>query len=152
MLVRPLLLAAIAITASLAFALVVLLEPWPVSLRQGPDTTYAKEAFERQLGDPPGLGITEVYAREEWGFGGDGIVSIRFHYRDDAFPEELRAALALEPLDTEARAIARVLAGPGWWPSAAVLRGLRDAWGRAGVETLWVDRGARLAYFQRANF
>ena len=48
-----------------------LFEPWPISRRQGPDTGYAQDLYRKLLGeDAPGA-VRDLYARDEWGFGGN---------------------------------------------------------------------------------
>jgi len=68
---------------------VALLEPWPLSLRQGPDTNYARSCFERHLEEVPSPTVVEVYCREEWGPHGDSIYSIRFSFDHHSEVERL---------------------------------------------------------------
>ena len=154
----------------------VLYEPWPVSTRQGPDTYFSLDAFQRHFPEVDPTSIDEVYAREEWGFGGDTIDTFRFRLdanpvRQQAAIDAIVAANSLSPLTPGEATGARVLPAPDWFPSAEKLHSLPEVWGRGNI-FLWVDRpqeneeeseaatqtntappdGPAFAYFQQANF
>jgi hypothetical protein len=149
----------LALLASLAVAVIlvagliwaVLTEPWPISRHQGPDTDYAKTLYRVLLNTPPPAGVQGLYAREEWGFGGDSIYSLRFRFEDPAIVAGIVATPRWERVRIEDLSRLRYLAAPQWWPSEAKLRGLTEAYQNRNVEVLWVDRANRQVYFQRAN-
>lgn len=127
-------------------------EPWPLSLRQGPDTDFARRGFERQLGLAPPATVTDLYYRNEWGFGGDSIHSFRFRFEDPSVVRAIVAGQGLSEAETEDRAEARYLAGPPWWPEREELNRLPRVYSRRGSDTFWIDEANGRAYFQRANF
>jgi hypothetical protein len=106
----------------------VLFEPWPISRHQGPDTAYAKTVYRRLLGSEAPQGVQDLYAREEWGFGGDSVYSLRFRFEDPEIVAEFVAGPSWERVRPEDLGRLRYLAGPKWWPSEKTLRGLPDAY------------------------
>jgi len=132
--------------------LIALFEPWPVRLRQGPDTTFARRCYAELLGGSLPVDVTRVYCRKEWGFGGDSITSIRFSFRATSTVDAIVDRLQLQALPPGEREEARYLNGPRWWPERIPLSRVPDVYERRGVEFLWVDRDAMEAYYQRAYF
>ena len=133
---------------------VALIEPWPLSLRQGPDTDYARACFERYFGEAPPPDVRDVHCREEWGFGGDSIESIRFGYADADVVERVAAHLRLvRSPDADVRGL-RYIRGPAWWPNEAALLALPVFYRFESDprESLWVDPDGRVAYWQQAGF
>jgi hypothetical protein len=128
-----------------------LFEPWPFSLRQGPDTAFSRMCYAELLGETPPGDVTRIYCRKEWGFGGDDILSIRFAYQRAATVEAIVARLQLEAVDASERDGARYVSGPAWWPEQHRLLRTRDVY-RRSREFLWVDEEAMEAYYQHANF
>jgi hypothetical protein len=118
----------------------------------GPDTDYARSRFEAHFQEPPPDSVAGIYCREEWGFGGNSIYTLRFEFREPEVIERLVERLALEPVPEAERAALRTLPAPDWWPPEAVLKNSNEAYQRSGVDFLWVDRETGRAYFQRANF
>ena len=149
--------AALAASGTLLFLLlaaffVALFEPWPFSLHQGPDTDFSRGCLAEILGDPPPDGVMRVYCRQEWGFGGDDIISIRFTYNSRATVDAIVRRLQLQLVAAPERQIIRHLDGPGWWPGRAALARARQVYQKGGVDVLWVQPESSAAYFQRANF
>lgn len=132
--------------------LAALYESWPISLRQGPDTDHALACFERRLRGPRPIDVEDVYCREEWGFGGDSIYSVRFSFSDRASIEALARRMELQRVADPARPGFRHLDSSSWWPAEAELRALPEAYGSGDREYLWIDPTARIAYYQRAGF
>jgi len=130
----------------------VLFEPWPISKRQGPDTAYAKTRHEKLLGGEAPRGVQHLFAREEWGFGGDSIDSLWFGFEDRRIVAEFVAKPQWKRVRPEDLERLRYLAGPKWWPAEKKLRGLPYAYEKRNIEVLWVDRAHHQAYFQQANF
>ena len=137
--------------AMVAVLLYFVLEPWPRSLRQGPDTQYSRECFEKTLGCKPAEDFSTIYCREEWSFGGDSVHSIRVQFRDSTAVTELIKHLALT-IATSDQLPARYLSGPGWWPERNLLDSMTEVYERQGGEFIWVDRQNKIVYYQRAFF
>lgn len=152
--------------------LAVMYEPWPVSTRQGPDTYYALDAFQRHFREVNPTSVDEVYAREESSFGGNTVDTFRFRLdadlaRQQAVIDAIVAANSLTPLTPGEASGARVLPAPDWFPGAEKLHSFPEVWGRGNI-FLWVDRPQEndedpeatqdppedraTAYFQQANF
>jgi hypothetical protein len=131
--------------------LAALFEVWPLSLRQGPDTAFARECYAEFLQGPPPEGVTEIYCRREWGFGGDDVYSLRFTFRERSTVEEVVDRLDLLEVPESERG-RRYLNGPGWWPQKDELWRARGVYQRRGIEFLWVDFESMDAFYQRANF
>jgi hypothetical protein len=132
--------------------LVALFEPWPVGLRQGPDTTFSRACYAEFLGGTLPVDATRVYCRKEWGFGGDSITSIRFAFRATSTVEAIVDRLQLDAVPALERDRVRYLNGPRWWPQKTQLSGVQDVYQRRGIEFLWVDHEAMEAYYQHAQF
>ncbi len=132
--------------------LVQVFEPWPLSLRQGPDTAFSRACYEEFLGETPPADVTRVYCRKEWGFGGDSIYSIRFAFRAPSTVQAIVARLELNPVPAAERDRVRYLSGPGWWPLQVELSHARDVYQRNGIEFFWVDSESMEAFYQQANF
>ncbi|MSV36347.1 MAG: hypothetical protein EXQ47_12235 [Bryobacterales bacterium] len=150
----------IGVTASLAMIGILFVgliwvaftEPWPFSRRQGPDTAYAKTMHMRVLGSEAPEGVRDLYAREEWGFGGDSIYSLRFRFDDQNIATAIITGPGWERVPSADLGRLRYLAGPRWWPSERSLRALPDAYQNRNIEVPWLDRANHQAYFQRGNF
>lgn len=131
-----------------------LVEPWPLSLRQGPDTDYARSCFERHLEEVPSPTVVEVYCREEWGPHGDSIYSIRFSFDHHSQVEKLAQRKDMYQVEDPDRSGYEYYRGPSWWPTEAELLALPEAYAYRQYEEehLWVDPAARIAYFQKSGF
>jgi hypothetical protein len=126
--------AASAVTAGLVW----MEEPWPLSLRQGPDTSLARGVFQRNFGVEPS--ISNVYARVDW----SGTMYLAFSFEDAALVERIVERWSLRPARSTDPAEV-VLARLSWFPSAEALRQLPERYvndsSRGGTSTLmWVDR------------
>jgi hypothetical protein len=132
--------------------LAAIFEPWPLAIRQGPDTAFSRECYAEFLGDPPPIDVMRVYCRKEWGFGGDSISSIRFAYRATSTIDAIVTRLQLAAVPASERDGVRYLSGPRWWPAKDRLFGVRQVYQRRRIEFLWVDSEAMEAYYQHANF
>ena len=85
--------------ASAAVAGSVLMEePWPLSMLQGPDTSRAREVFHRNFGVEPS--VSQVYARVDWA----GTMHIAFSFEDAAVVERIVGRRALLPVPSRENA------------------------------------------------
>jgi len=105
---------------------------------------------KKLLGSEAPQGVRDLYAREEWGFGGDSIYSLRFRFEDPNIVAEIVRKPMWKRVGTEDLVRLRYLAGPTWWPSEKQMRGLSEAYENGNMEVLWLDRANHTAYFQRA--
>lgn len=138
--------------AAVGLLLASLFEPWPIGLRQGPDTIFSRACYAEFLGGAPPVDVTRVYCRKEWGFGGDSIYSIRFSFRAASTVQAIVKRLQLDEVPAAARDRVRYLNGPGWWPQKTRLSRVQDVYQRRGIEFLWVDSKSMEAFYQQANF
>jgi len=125
-------------------------EPWPLSLRQGPDTAFAQHRFEKVFTFTPLPSITELYCQESWEFGDGNFYRFKFRFTDDAVVQKIIDTLRLEPvLESETNASWMTEGSPpSWWPKPGPLKyqgAYRAGKSKAG---LWVDRESRIAYYR----
>ncbi|MGE3540481.1 MAG: hypothetical protein AB7N91_23950 [Candidatus Tectimicrobiota bacterium] len=129
-------------------------EPWPLSLRHGPDTPYAREVFTQHMQFVPPASVTALYGRRAWAGFGEHITSITFRFTDEEVIRTMVTTLSLELVPPGEVQMLRALAGPGWWPAQAMLSRLPEAyrhkWGADPqvFRHLWIDRVQRRVYFQ----
>lgn len=143
--------------AGLTTVLVLVEEPWPLSLRHGPDTAAARAIFRQRLGFEPPAAVTNLYAREVFAGPGEHVTSIAFAYLDDGVIDAVvaQASLVRVPDGDVGRLGAQQ--GPAWFPVEGVLRQLREAYRQKESDRpdvfrhLWVDRANRRVYFQEVD-
>jgi hypothetical protein len=109
--------------------LAALFEVWPLSLKQGPDTTFSRACYAEFLGGPPPPTVTEIYCRREWGFGGDDVYSLRFTFRERSTVQQVVERLQLQ-----------------------AVTGSEHGDQRNGRAYLWVDFEGMAAFHQDARF
>ena len=146
-------------------------EPWPLSLRQGPDTDHAKQGFKRLFGFAPDdsqspLNFYSFNVR-------DASYFITFRYDDPDLIARIAAARDLVNAPIEARDDARFGLRThrtqwSWWrpdeinatdrlfvdrPTAEKIAGTR-AWNSPTgySRILWVDEATRTAYYRELEF
>lgn len=108
-------------------------EPWPLSLRQGPDTAYAKDGFEQLFGHPTSESLSSLYF---YSFNvRDATYYVRFDYDDPAVIDTISQSRDLVRAPAEARADTRfdLRASDshlGWWPPDRINE----------TQTIYVDR------------
>ena len=93
-------------------------ESWPLSLRQGPDTVFARSCFRRYFAGVSDEAVNRIYCRKERGlrWGSSSPFFLRFSFRDAA---TLRAAIkrrSFVPVSVQDQSSIRYLSGPSWWP------------------------------------
>jgi hypothetical protein len=101
--------------------LIPLFEPWPLSLRQGSDTSFARNLYEQTPRHPLPTGVPNLDARAEWDFGGYTIYSIKFNFTDNRLIQNIGATLRLEVAPKNEIKTLRILSGPKWWPSKNIV-------------------------------
>ena len=132
--------AASAVTAGLLW----MEEPWPLSLRQGPDTSSARSIFHDHFGVEPS--VSNIYARVDW----TGAMYLAFSFEDPAVVERLVERRSLRRVAPNERT-AIAVKGPSWFPSSEGLRQIPETYTTdstgGGVSTLmFVDRVRRRVF------
>jgi hypothetical protein len=123
------------VTLTPAVVVIGLWQPWPLSLKQGPDTQTARAGFENVLGFAAPATVSAVYYRKV-AIMGEATHHIRFTFDDTAVVEEIvgRFDLLRVPPEDRSRALVgfvRVHSAPAsWWPAERV----------NGADTVYVDR------------
>ena len=74
---------------------VAIAQPWPLSLRQGPDTAYAKQGFEKLIGIPPPASVSAIYYRADEGWLDSGY-RLRFTCHDPSVVIQIAQRLQLQ--------------------------------------------------------
>jgi hypothetical protein len=128
----------------------LLIEPWPLSLRQGPDTEFARGCLARHFGGEA-LPVSGVYCRVDSGWG-DRSTFLRFAFSDPFLPSRLVARRQLvSPAEGTTGLRGYIGGGPGWWDGARIGE-LTEIYVRrqGGVLTLilWVDRASATVYYR----
>jgi hypothetical protein len=133
---------------------VALAEPWPLSLRQGPDTRHAREVFAARFGFPAPPSVRRLYARHEWAGFGEHVTSVTFEWTDEQVIRDIVSTLSLETVPQDGVTALHGWPGPPWWPTRGELSLADEAYRRPGKPDaqvfmhLWIDRKRRRAYFQ----
>lgn len=127
--------------------LVMLFEPWPLSLRQGPDTATAKAGFADEFGDDAS-GVSRVYYRKESGWG-DATIYLRFDVDQGARLSTLANAAGLVAYATGAPRPSPPK-GPSWWDARSVHTAdvlFIDMSSGRGMRALWLAADSATAYY-----
>lgn len=123
-------------------------QPWPISLREGPDTAFARKGFVRLFGAPPSGAVHEIYYRV------DGPRDPTFFLRCEGV-DRARLDGVVQRLGLEPTAVAELRAStvggrpPGRWPQDVVEPDGFDAMFQRndGWTALWYrERGGLLLY------
>ena len=119
---------------------------WPINVREGPDTEFAKEGFREHFGFPP-TGVDGLYYQRGWEFGDGNTHRMKFHFRDAAVIENIVRAAGLEPVPELELRDAWVVDSdpPDWWPRQDS-SGDDQVFRRGSRPRLWVDREIGTAY------
>jgi hypothetical protein len=135
----------------LVAATIQVFQLWPVSLRDGPDTTHARGGFEQLAGFAAPSSVDQLYFRR-FLFWQTDDVHLKFRYHDPAVARRFLAAVDVEPAEapqTYARLRDRF---PESWISADKTSGqpLAEFYqgGAPGDQRfVWIDREDRTVYF-----
>jgi hypothetical protein len=136
-------------SALVALLLVTVVQPWPLSLRQGPDTGYAREGFARHLRFEPPPSVKDLMYRGE-GLR-DATYWITFACDDPAVVERIAQELSLEPVAGPIRDLGDPYTRrPIWWGRDAGAEPDR-AWERGEVRYLWYDSARGRAFYEERH-
>jgi hypothetical protein len=90
---------------------VMIIQPWPLSIRHGPDTQYSRQGFVTLVGFAPPPSVTDIYYRADEGFR-DSSYRLRFRTSDSAVVTQVVTRLQL----IETNNVQGLLSGsPKWW-------------------------------------
>ena len=112
-------------TANPMIVLIRLWQPWPLSLKQGPDTDYARDEFRRAFGFEVPPSVSAVHARRV-AIMGEWTQHVRFSFDDPMLVEDIVERFDLVRITEEDRSgslvgFVRVRSAPAsWWPVARV--------------------------------
>jgi hypothetical protein len=122
---------------------------WPINLREGPDTQFARVQFEEHFGFSA-TGLDDLYCRREWDFGDGNIYRMRFRFRDAATLDNLieRARLVPSEPSNPSGSWLVELESPKWWPGPDFTGYQRVFEATRGRPRLWVDETSRIAYYR----
>ncbi|MFQ5506475.1 MAG: hypothetical protein ACE5F1_17025 [Planctomycetota bacterium] len=139
--------------AALAGILILLTEPWPLSLRQGPDTSSARELFAYEFGMRPPVSVVELYGRRKWGGLGEHMNCVAFRFTDEAVIEDIVRHRSLIAVPADEISTLQSLPGPSWWPAKETLSRMPEAYRHPSsisqwFRHLWIDRAQGKVYFQ----
>ena len=91
---------------------VAIIQPWPLTLRHGPDTDYARRGFESLVGFAPPPSISNIYYRVDEGFRDSGY-RLRFRCNDGAVVTQVLTRLQLQPTNNPTMGL--LSRSPKWW-------------------------------------
>lgn len=126
---------------------VMIIQPWPLTIRHGPDTQYSREGFVKLVGFAPPPPVTEIYYRADEGFRDSGY-RLRFRTSDNSVLKQVVTRLQL----TETNHIhGLLLASPKWWSERTQRKGLllyaREQPGKY-YWYLWYDPGTGTIWYE----
>jgi hypothetical protein len=122
---------------------------WPINLREGPDTQFARAQFEEHFGFPA-TGLDDLYCRREWNFGDGNGYRMRFRYQHAATVDRLVESAGLVPGEQNTLGSSWLveLGTPTWWPERQFAGYQRVFHAPHGRPRLWVDETTRTAYYR----
>ena len=121
---------------------------WPINLREGPDTEFARARFEEHFGFSA-LGIDDLYCRRQWEFGDGNSYRMRFRFHDRATLDRLVEAARLTPRQADlSESWVVELDPPHWWPERGFAGHQQVFQALHGRPRLWVDEANGVAYYR----
>ena len=141
------------VTSAAVMALaVVVIQPWPFSLREGPDTEWSRPGFEAAFGFPAAESVTELYYRK-FSFWQSNEVYVKFQFRDPAVVDEIMESLQMGECDRpQTYAVIQHHFRSRWLTenkpaSEKITECYESPWVSGGQHFVWIDRPARLFYY-----
>ena len=135
-----------------AAMLYVATEPWPISLRQGPDTGYARSGFREHIGYSALSSVSELYYKAD-DLGIDSRYQLRFKTSDAELVDRIveRSQLS-ESVDKGSTSSYHAGPGPEWWEAESEKRKNARSYSRgAGTNNrywhLWYDESTGLVWY-----
>ena len=145
------------VTSAVVMALAVaVFQPWPFSLREGPDTEWSRSGFEATFGFPAPDSVTELYYRK-FSFWQSEEVYVKFQFREPAVVDEIMESLRMEASDRPRNyAVIRDHFQDRWLTenkstSEKITECYESPWVSGGRQFVWIDRPARLFYYRAVD-
>ena len=135
---------------------VAVFQPWPFSLREGPDTEWSRSGFETTFGFPAPESVTELYYRK-FSFWQSQEVYVKFQYRDPAVVDEIMKSLQIEEVERPRTYTVIQRHFRSRWlrenkpASEKITECYESPWVSGGRPFVWIDRPARLFYYMAAD-
>jgi len=97
-------------------------QPWPLTLRHGPDTGYARDGFAKHTGFPPPSSVSEIYYRMDEGW---MDVGYRLRFRASS-PEVVQRVIAHHDMTRADKMKMGLFSSraPNWWREKRGKKGL----------------------------
>jgi hypothetical protein len=96
-------------------------QPWPLTLRHGPDTEYSRQGFARLIGITPPASVSNIYYRADEGFLDSGY-RLRFTCKDSSVVSHVAARLQLQATDNPTLGLLSTT--PKWWAEKLQPKGI----------------------------
>ena len=145
------------VTSAVVIALAVaVFQPWPLSLREGPDTEWSQSGFEATFGFVAPGSVTELYYRK-FSFWQSEEVYVKFRFREPAVVDEIMESLRLEESDRpQTYAVIRDHFQHRWLtenksPSEKITECYESPRVSGGGQLVWIDRPAHLFYYMATD-
>ncbi len=146
------------VTSAAVIALAVaVFQPWPLSLREGPDTEWSRSGFEATFGFVAPGSVTELYYRK-FSFRRSEEVYVKFRFREPAVVDEIMESLRLEESGRpQTYAVIRDHFRDRWFtenrPAAEKLTECYESHRAPEADQfVWIDRPANLFYYMAVDF
>ena len=141
------------VTSAVVMTLAVaVFQPWPFSLREGPDTEWSRSGFEATFGFPAPESVTKLYCRK-FSFRQSQDVHIKFRFRDPAVVDEIMQSLRMGESDRpQTYTVIQRHFRSRWLtenkPASEQITECYEApWVSGERHFVWIDRPARLFYY-----
>jgi hypothetical protein len=137
------------IGAVMLVALVIrVFEYWPVSLKHGPDTEYARDGFQAHFGFDPKESIDQLYFRK-FLFWQTNETHVVFHYRDRAVVDGILQSFEMDRgSDPQSYGMLRLQFPARWLDQEKADASLLSEYYRAPyAHVAWVDTGNQVFYY-----
>lgn len=133
----------------------VMFQLWPISLRAGPDTDYAREGFEKEIGFKPTSSVSKIYYRSE-GFLTDGNGYLRFQSSSPDVVQQIVADRKMMWTDEWNMMKSSSSRLPKWWSEKSTRQGL-ECYSQKDRQYgpwyyLWYDRDSGTVWYEERDF
>lgn len=127
---------------------VLMTQPWPFTLREGPDTNYARKGFEQHLEFVSPTSVSQIYYHADEGFTDQGYL-LRFTYNDPATVTQAIQHLQLHKTNNPESWILNN--APKWWTEKSQYDGLACFTGERTNRYyfLWYDSKSRTVWYEK---
>ena len=126
----------------------MIIQPWPLTLRHGPDTKYSRDGFVKLIGMSPPSSVSDIYFREDGGWLDSGY-RLRFRCTDESLVSQVISHLQLQ--ETDKTTIGLCSKSPKWWKEKTHRKDLRLYFREnpgAYYWCLWYDPSAGTVWYE----